>query len=152
MESQAVNIVSGLTNVLLLNIYIPPTTSSPSGYNANIEHLFTAHDSIIMDDFNVHHPLWHCTLEENQCGTNLAEQIYESNYGVQNENFPTRITPTVSSSPDITIASPSLLLCIEWATQFALSSDHIPILISIKRNVVRVNAAKRTYVNFSKTN
>ena len=26
MESQALNIVSGLKNVLLLNIYIPPTT------------------------------------------------------------------------------------------------------------------------------
>ena len=98
MESQAVNIVSGLTNVLLLNIYIPPTTSSPSGYSANIEHLFTAHDSIIMGDFNAHHPLWHCTLEENQRGTNLADQINESNYGVLNEDFPTRITPTVSST------------------------------------------------------
>ena len=52
MESQVVNIVSGLTNVLLLNIYIPPTTNSPSGYSANIEHLFTAHDCIIMGDFN----------------------------------------------------------------------------------------------------
>ena len=31
MESQAVNIVSGLTNVLLLNVYIPPTTSNPAG-------------------------------------------------------------------------------------------------------------------------
>ena len=33
-----------------------------------------------------------------------------------------------------------------------LSSDHIPILISIKRNVVSVNAAKRTYDNYSKAN
>ena len=31
MESQAVNIVSGLTNVRLSNMYIPPTTSIPSG-------------------------------------------------------------------------------------------------------------------------
>ena len=54
MESQAVNIVSGLTNVLLLNIYIP-------------------HDCIIMGGFNAHHPLWHCTLEQNQHGTNLAD-------------------------------------------------------------------------------
>ena len=66
--------VSGLTNVLLLNIYIPPITSSLSGYSPNIEHLFTAHDCIIMGDFNAHHPLWHCTLEENQRGTNLADQ------------------------------------------------------------------------------
>ena len=98
MESQAVNIVSGLTHILLLNIYIPPTTSS-----ANIEHLFTANDSIIMGNFNAHHPLWHCTLEENQRGTNLADHIIESNYGVLNEDFPTRITPTVSSSPDTTL-------------------------------------------------
>ena len=35
---------------------------------------------------------------------------------------------------------------------YALSADHIPIIISIKRNVVRVNAAKRTYVKFSKAN
>ena len=102
-----------------------------------------------MGDFN---PLWHRTLEENQCGTNLADQINESNYGVLNEDFSTRITLTVSSSPDIKIASPSLLLCTEWETQPALSSDHILILISIKRNVVRVNAAKRTYVIFSIAN
>ena len=83
MESLAINIVSGLTKVLLLNIYIPPTTSS-SGYSANIEHLFTAHYCIIMGDFNAHHRVWHCTLEENQRGTNLADQINESNYRVLN--------------------------------------------------------------------
>ena len=105
-----------------------------------------------MGHFNAHHPLWHCTLEENQRGTNLADKINESNFRVLKEDFPTRITPTVSSSPDITIASPSLLLCTEWATQPILSSEHILILISIKRNAVRVNAAKRTYVNFSKAN
>ena len=37
VESQAVNIVSGLANIILLNIYIPPTTSNASGYRANIE-------------------------------------------------------------------------------------------------------------------
>ena len=92
-----------------------------------------------MGDFNAHHPLRHCILEENQRGTNLADQINESNYGVLNEDFPTRIASTVSSSPDITIASPSLLLCTEWSTQPALSSDHIRIIITIKRNVVRVS-------------
>ena len=78
MESKAVNIVLDLTNVLLLSIYIPPTTSSLSGYSTNIKHLLTAHDFIVMCDFNVHHPLWHCTLEENQRGTNLADQIIAS--------------------------------------------------------------------------
>ena len=58
-----------------LNIYIPPTTSSPSGYSAYIEHLFTVHDCIIMDYIYAHHPLRHRTLEENQRGTNLADQI-----------------------------------------------------------------------------
>ena len=51
----------------------------------------------------MHINLWYCTLEENQRGINLADQINEINYGILNEDFPTRITPTVSSSPDITI-------------------------------------------------
>ena len=105
-----------------------------------------------MGDFNAHHLLLHCTLEENQRGTNLADQINESNYGVLNEDVPTRMTSTVSNSPDITIANPSVLLCTERPTQPALSSDHILILISIKRNVVRVNVAKRKYDNFPKAN
>ena len=45
-----------------------------------------------MGDLN--NPPWHCPLEENQRGTNLADQINESNYGVLNEDFPKRITPT----------------------------------------------------------
>ena len=48
--------------------------------------------------------------EENQRGTNLADQINEYNYGVLKKDIPTRITETISSSPDITIASPSLVL------------------------------------------
>ena len=36
MESQAFNIVSGLTNVLFLNIYIPPTTNSAKRTNVNL--------------------------------------------------------------------------------------------------------------------
>ena len=47
---------------------IPPTTSSPSGYSAN-------------------NPLWHCTLEEYQRGTNLVDQINESNYGGTERRF-----------------------------------------------------------------
>ena len=75
MEAQAVSIVSVFTIVLLLNIYIPPTTSCPSGYSASIGHLLTAHNFIIMCDFNAHRSLWHCTLEEIPRGTNLADQM-----------------------------------------------------------------------------
>ena len=96
---QAANIVLGLTNVLLLNIYIPSTTSNSSGYSANIEYLFIAHD-----DFNAHHHLWHYIQEENHC--------IQRKFGIWQTKLMT----------DITIASPTLFLCTEWATQPALSS------------------------------
>ena len=58
----------------------------------------------------------------------------------------------LSAAADITIATPSLLMRADWTTKPALSSDHIPIDISIKWNVVIVNDWERTYVNFSKAN
>ena len=62
-----------------------------------------------MGDFKADQSLWHCTLEENQRGTNLADQINESNYGVLNEDFPTRITPQLTRHYN---ASPSLQLLV----------------------------------------
>lgn len=62
IEQQAISISSGTTTTTLVNVYIPPVTSCPSGSTANIDHLLDQNFGVIMGDFNGHHPLWHSDL------------------------------------------------------------------------------------------
>ena len=47
----------GNTKLIISNIYIPPASSCSNGYQSSIEHLLTTKDSLILGDFNAHHPV-----------------------------------------------------------------------------------------------
>ena len=49
----------GNTKLIISNIYIPPASSCCSGYQPSIEHFLTTQDSLILGDFNAHHPSWY---------------------------------------------------------------------------------------------
>lgn len=68
--------------------------------DTNLDNLLDNIISIIVGDFNVHHPLYHA--REND----LADQI--NDYGVRNDNMPIRIARDVMSSPNITLTNPRL--------------------------------------------
>jgi hypothetical protein len=69
-----------------------------------------------------------------------------------NEDTHTRLTATCTSSPDISLISPSLALSSTWTTEIALPSDHLPITIGIATEPEFVASPKRTFVNFKKAN
>ena len=46
------------------NIYIPPASSWSNGYQSSIEHLLTTPDTLILGDFNAHHPSWYSKLTD----------------------------------------------------------------------------------------
>lgn len=150
VEQQAIKITSGNSSIVLINVYVPPYSSCPPGSTTSIDHLLEQEHGIIMGDFNAHHSLWHSNLNEDSRGTELAAQISESAYGVANDPTPTRVAGDTRSSPDITIIHPSLLPASNWATHTSLSSDHLPIVIELQREVVKISATHRTYVNFAK--
>ena len=63
-----------------------------------------------MGDFNGHHKLWHSKLDTDKGGTELANEISDSELIVINEDTPTRVTKETESSPDITLVSPTLAM------------------------------------------
>lgn len=57
-----------------------------------------------------------------------------------------------NSSPDITLASLSLICSTEWSTKLALNSDHAPIAVSLQRSLEKINRQRTTYINFAEAN
>lgn len=150
LEQMAISITSGDSEIQLVNVYIPPSSSCPSGYSASIEHLLRTNDSLLMGDLNAHHSSWHSAKSDDARGNIFAAQIDQSQYGILNDTSATRITPNCTSSPDVTLASASLLTCTEWGTIKALSSDHVPIIIRVQRTITKQNSERRTFINFAK--
>ncbi len=151
LESQSISIKLNNSGLLLLNVYIPPQSSCARGYKASIAAGLPTGDALVLGDFNAHDELWGSAGTANSRGADIAEEIGSSNFGVLNEEAPTRLPASGSpSSPDISLASLSLLATAEWATKTALSSDHVPIVISLKMTEPLVPAPKRTFTNLAK--
>ena len=137
-------------DIKIRNIYIPPVTSCAPGFEPNFQAILSEPDSLILGDFNAHNPLWYSNIQDAR-GEKLAEEIAESNFGVLNENVPTRLPSNGQpTSPDISLASTSLLPYIEWETKTALSSDHLPIIIKLKTSIQSIKSDFRKFVNFKK--
>ena len=107
-------------------------------------------DTILMVDFNGHIPLRFSYPPLDQRGITLVDEIDDSKNVVINEKEPTRVTKDCQSSPDITIASPSLAMNITWQTERALGSHHLPITVTLHQEITMVAADKTTYINFKK--
>ena len=150
IEQQAINIKSGKGHITLVNIYIPPTTSCPAGYAASITHLLGLPDCIILGDFNAHDDLWYSGANPDLRGAELALEITNSNAGVLNDDHHTRQAGATLTSPDLSLASSSLLPYIDWEVRPTLHSDHLPIVIHLEKSVEKLEADKRHFVNFNK--
>ena len=137
-------------NISLINIYIPPTSSCESGYQPTLQPYFSHGDALILGDINAHDQLWHSRIQDSR-GQLLAEEILDSNLGVMNEDVPTRLpSNNQPTSPDISLASHSLLPHAKWETVTSLGSDHLPIIITISTNIKPSYSENRKYINFNK--
>lgn len=99
---------------------------------------------------NAHHPLWYSSHPPNTRDNQIAKQIGDTNYGTINEYAPTRVVGDTTTSPDVTIAHPSIINTTKWSTITALSSDHLPIVIELHCTVSSIREIRRTYINFTK--
>ena len=152
LEELTISAKLGNTELIISNIYIPPTSSCTAGYQPSIDHLMTTPDTLILGDFNTHHSSWHATSTDTR-GKNLAYSICNSDFGILNWDTPTRLpSNTTPSSPDVSLASSSLITSTNWNTITTLASDHLPILIRLQTSVSVTPASHRTYVNLKKAN
>ena len=144
LEELSINAELGNTKLFISNVYIPPASSCSNGYHSSIEHLLTTPDTLILGDFNAYHPSWYSRSTERK----MADSINGSDYGILNWDSPTRVPPNAEpSSPDVSLASASLITSCSWQTLSTLSSDHLPILITLQMKTPSNPGLRRTYVN-----
>lgn len=152
IEQQGITVIMGTDRMCLVNLYIPPSSSCPPGYKANINHLLQLKQCLILGDVNAHHQAWYSSIPDDPRGIDILDQVDTSDFGILNENSPTRVTTSCSSSPDVSLASVEFLPTTQWSTMPALSSDHIPILITlqISTQVNKEKSRHQCYKNFAK--
>ena len=137
----------------LINVYIPPGSSCSAGYKPSLNSVFPDGDAIIMGDLNAHDNLWHSSIQDAR-GADLADEIGSSNFGTLNTEHHTRL-PTSNgqaTSPDVTLASLSILPYASWQAHTNLGSDHLPLIISLDTDMTHQPSEDKVYINFRKAN
>ena len=149
LEELTIKADIGNTKLIISNIYIPPASSCSNGYQSLIEHLLTTPATLILGDFNAHHPSWYSRSTDTR-GNRMDDSINGSNF-ILNWDSPTRVPPNAEpSSPDVSLASTSLFTSYSWQTLSTHSSDHLPILIRLQMKTTSTPGLRRTYVNLKK--
>ena len=156
-ELQMVKIsVNNTKHITITNIYIPPRDTTSTHYNTAdmdiqycIQYITNIPHSVITGDVNAHSTLWH---SYSYTDDHRGQLIDNSDHITL--NTPTRVPNTTiqqTSSPDITTVSNTLYNWTSWTTQHALSSDHLPIIITINvRQDYRLQQNRRTFTNYKK--
>ena len=110
LEEISIKAELGNTKLIISNVYIQPASSCSNGYHSSIEHLMKTPDTLVLGDFNAHHPSWYSRSTDTR-GRKMAGSINGSDYGIRNWDSPTRVPPNAEpSSPDVSLASASLML------------------------------------------
>ena len=91
MEGISIKAEIGNTKLIIPNIYIAPNSSGSNGYQSSIEHLLTTQDTLILGDFNAHHPFWYSRSTDTR-GSKMADSINDSQLGHPHKSSPKRRT------------------------------------------------------------
>ena len=159
IETQLIKIhLSPNKHIHITNIYIPSRGAlTQQEEDTLIKNTFdfltgTKHN-IITGDVNAHSTLWHSTTDDHR-GETIADLILESDHIILNENKPTRKPNNADqqdTSPDITTIHTDLYTQATWDTLTELSSDHLPILITLNTKTnFRLTQSRSTFTNYNK--
>ena len=150
LEKLTITAKLGNTDLIITNVYIPPASSCTGGYNPPLDHLMITTDTLILGEFNAHHSSWYSSSTDSR-GTMLESMVYGSNFVILNWDSPTRLPGNANrSSPEVSLASASLITSTNWQTKTNLGSDHLPILISLQINVTITPIQHRTSINLER--
>ena len=140
------------SSLFIRNVYIPPASSCSPGYIPPVDQLSAGLGDtyLILGDVNAHHTLWYSEDNVDNRGQQFAEWIGETDLGILNEDTPTRVTENSSTSPDLSLASSNCLPTCSWTTEYALGSDHLPMIIAMSKDIKRIKTENKTFINFAK--
>jgi reverse transcriptase-like protein/retrotransposon-encoded endonuclease len=159
IEIQAFELHLNKKHINLANIYIPPRTYTNEIDDQTVTQCFNALTSqsniLITGDFNAHSKLWYSKTNDHR-GSTITDLITNSNLITLNTDNPTRV-PMASNqqdtSPDISAISNNLYCHTTWETIQGLSSDHLPIKITVNmKTQFRSEENKKMYTNYKKAN
>ena len=91
-EHQGILANLGGHQITCLNIYVPPCTCCPAGFQPDLAPLLDADygaDVLVMGDFKAHHPAWFSVSRDDRAlarGVNIAEAIDSSPLCLLNED------------------------------------------------------------------
>jgi hypothetical protein len=141
------------SDINIFNIYIPPASGCPRGYNTDLSPVLNSNnDILVIGNVNAHHPSWDSALLDAR-GEVIALAIDLSPFLVLNEDTATRI-PVASnqpaSSPDISLASAHLALEMTWSTHLTLNSNHLLITLALASSQPSQHQEAKTFTNFRK--
>ena len=109
-------------------------------------------DILILGDFNAHHLAWY-SISTDTGGTLRENVVSGSNFGSLIWDSQTRLPGNANpSSPDVSLASASLIISTNWQAKTNLGSDHLPILISLQMDHTINPIPHRTSLNLKKAN
>ena len=89
LEELSIKSELGNTKLIISNVYILPASCCSNGYHSSKEHLLTTPDTLILGDFNAHHPSWYSRSTDTR-GRKMPESINGSDYGILYWDSPTR--------------------------------------------------------------
>ena len=129
----------------LLETTHPRTTGQLTRtYGTGIPH------SVLAGDVNAHPTLWHSYTDDHR-GKLIADVRSNSDHMALDTGTPAGVPGTTlqqTSSPDITTVSTTLYSRTSWTTQYALSSDHLPIGTTINiQHDYRLQQNRQTFTN-----
>ena len=152
LESQTILIPGKTDNLKIRNVYIPPVSSCTPQYTPPLSHLFdNLNDtSYVLGDLNCHHEAWLTEATSDHRGRLLVDEISGLNFGILNEDLPTRLAGQTSSSPDVSLASSNIIPITNWSVEVKLSSDHLPITLTLSVEIKKIKSENRVFMNFKK--
>ena len=147
--------INNTKHITIENIYIPPRDSTSRHYKTAdtdiqhcIQHITNIPHSLLTGYVNAHSTLWHSYTDDHR-GQQISDAISNSDHITLNTKQSAKHHTTTNI---FTTASNTLYNRTSWTTQHALSSDHLPIIITINiRHDYRLQQNQRTSTNDKKT-
>ena len=154
-ELQAFEIKTGHNKqITLINTYIPPEHSPglPVNYTITLQALNNLPNILLGGDFNAKHTDWYTHQDNTQRGEEICTQL-DQLYILNNTDTHTHIPHQANfnfTSPDITFCSSNLTSSISWKTITDLSSDHLPIIITLRTTTDTFSHTRHTTTNYNR--
>ena len=134
----------------IVNLYIPPTSSTPARYTTQLDHLNSWNNTYILGDLNAHNPSWLDAQTTDLRGTQLLQQL-DTFMILNNTSTPTRLPYNIHNqptSPDVSLATSDLGLRSTWRAGHELSSNHRPLYISLTIGIPIQRRPNHTFTNY----